>query len=97
MTFDPVTLGLTAGINAIASNLAKVSIESGVKPLWQLGKKTKDEFALNFAAPAQEYAAKYYERHGLVKTLGMREPVYLDKLYINVQVLKADLATPFPL
>jgi hypothetical protein len=26
MTFDPVMLGLTAGINAIAINLAKVSI-----------------------------------------------------------------------
>jgi NACHT domain len=95
MVLDPVTLGLTAGINAIATNLMKVSIESSWNPLLRFSKKTKEEFTLNFAAPAKEYAAKYYKRHGLVKTLGMNEPVYLDKLYINVQVLKEDLARCF--
>jgi hypothetical protein len=65
MVFDPVTLGLTAGIKAIATNLAKVSIEEGWKKVLKLGGKTKDNFALNFEEPAREYAAKYYDRHGL--------------------------------
>jgi predicted NACHT family NTPase len=95
MVFDPVTLGLTAGINAIATNLAKVSIESSWNPFLRFSQKTRDEFTLSFATPAREYASKYYERHGLVKTLGMNEPVYLDRLYITVQVLNEDLAKYF--
>jgi predicted NACHT family NTPase len=95
MVFDPVTLGLTAGINAIATNLMKVSVEEGWKKFLQFGGKSKDNFVLNFETPAKEYASKYYERHGLVKTLGMNEPIYLDKIYINVQVLNENLARCF--
>ncbi len=92
MEFDPVKLGLTAGINAIAATLAKVSIEGGWRQFLQLSQHSKNELVLKFSAPALEYADNYICRHGMVKALGMSQPVLLDELFTTVLVFKEDAA-----
>ena len=48
-----------------------------------LDKNTKD---LIFKA-SNQYTKNYEERHGILKVLGMREPVKLESIYTTVQLL----------
>jgi hypothetical protein len=95
MVFDPVMPGLTAGINGIVGTLAKVAIEAAAKRGAAKSQELSTELSLQLARTAHQYAEKYYNRHGLVKALGMNEPMSLDDLYIAVNVLGNDLASCF--
>jgi hypothetical protein len=92
MAFDPVTIGLTEGIKAIATNLAKVSIEGGWQQFLKLNQHSKDNLLLRFSDSAHKYAENYIDRHGMVKALGMTKPVPLDKLFTKVLVFNEDAA-----
>jgi predicted ATPase with chaperone activity len=95
MVFDPFALGLTAGINGIVGTLMKVAIEAATKKGAAKSQDLLNELPLQLARTAHQYAEKYYNRHGLVKALGMNEPMSLDDLYIAVNVLSNDLAKRF--
>ena len=44
---------------------------------------------------SRKYVENYQRRHGILKVLGMREPVELDDVYVNVQILDRDLHRSF--
>ncbi|MHC5915647.1 MAG: NACHT domain-containing protein [Nostoc sp.] len=56
-----------------------------------LDEKTKE---LIFAA-SKQYVQNYEERHGILKVLGMREPVKLESVYTSVQFLDDDTIPSF--
>jgi hypothetical protein len=79
---------------AIASAVSGVAVPvfqslwGGGGKLARLLGKTLDEKAKRaiFAA-SKQYEQNYVERHGILKVLGMREPVSLESVYTAVQFL----------
>lgn len=66
----------------------------------QQGLETATDFALSTVSqglsasvrnlitrPTKQYVEKYINRHGILKVLGMREPINLDDVYTNVRLL----------
>ena len=83
------------GFEAIALNAAKSLAAIVVATLWEKGGKFLGNFGntldkktqqLIFTA-SQQYVQNYKERHGILKVLGMREPIELESIYTAVQFL----------
>jgi energy-coupling factor transporter ATP-binding protein EcfA2 len=83
------------GFEAIALNAAKSLAAIIVATAWEKGGKFLGQFSktldqktqhLIFTA-SQQYIQNYKERHGILKVLGMREPVELESVYTAVQFL----------
>ncbi|ACK72801.1 putative signal transduction protein with Nacht domain protein [Gloeothece citriformis PCC 7424] len=66
-----------------------------IKTAWDKGGKMLNELLENLDEnlktliykASRQYIKNYTERHGILKVLGMREPVSLDSLYITVQII----------
>jgi len=82
--FEPLIAAATAGLASLITETIK---SSGGKTLgifdYDLGQNIKETI---FQASGA-YIKKYTERHGIVKVLGMREPVTLESIYTTVQLL----------
>ncbi len=82
--FEPLIAAATAGLASLITETIK---SSGGKVLgifdYDLGQNIKETI---FQASGA-YIKKYTERHGIVKVLGMREPVTLESIYTTVQLL----------
>ena len=71
--------------------------------LWGSGGDLVEKFGKNFDQAAKtkifkfsnKYAQNYAERHGILKVLGMREPVKLESVYTAVQFLNDDAIRSF--
>ena len=76
----------------LANILSRVLWESGDQFLQWL-KKNSEVYAKRIIAQASEkYVQNYSDRHGILKVLGMREPVALESVYTTVRFLdRADL------
>ncbi|MGL5833179.1 MAG: NACHT domain-containing protein [Waterburya sp.] len=92
---DPAIL--ESATKGLATAIGKVAGEAGIKFLGDTGVKLLDS-AGNLTQAAQDilfrisqkYIAKYTERHGTLKVLGMGKPVSLDSVYTKVN-FQADI------
>jgi energy-coupling factor transporter ATP-binding protein EcfA2 len=75
---EPFVSSATSSLTSIAVDIAR---NGGGKLL----QTYKDKSAIS--AASNQYASKYAERHTLLRILGMREPVSLESVYTEVQVL----------
>ena len=84
MTLDPISTGIALEIGKI---VLKTVWEGGGKVAGMLG-RTVDKATQNLVFQAsQKYVENYEKRHGILKVLGMREPVSLESVYAAVQFL----------
>ncbi len=84
MTLDPFS-------SAIALEISKIVIKSvweggGKAAAWMGGGLNDAKKTLIFRA-GEKYVENYEKRHGILKVLGMREPVTLESVYAAVQFL----------
>jgi predicted NACHT family NTPase len=84
MTLDPFS-------SAIALEISKIVIKSvweggGKAAAWMSGGLNDAKKTLIFRA-GEKYVENYKARHGILKVLGMREPVALESVYAAVQFL----------
>jgi len=84
MTLDPFS-------SAIALEISKIVIKSvweggGKAAAWMGGGLNDAKKTLIFRA-GEKYVENYSTRHGILKVLGMREPVSLESVYAAVQFL----------
>ncbi|PZV06655.1 MAG: hypothetical protein DCF22_23350 [Leptolyngbya sp.] len=84
MVLDPVS-------TAIATEVGKVVIKTvwdgGGKVLGMFGKTADAATQKLIYQASQTYVKKYGDRHGILKVLGMREPVKLEEIYAAVRFL----------
>jgi hypothetical protein len=82
--FEPLIAAATVGLTSLITETVKTS---GGKFLglfdYDLSQKAKE---LIFEASGK-YVENYAKRHGLIKVLGMREPVILESVYTTIQML----------
>ncbi|MDJ0737013.1 MAG: NACHT domain-containing protein [Nostocaceae cyanobacterium] len=77
-------------VSGLAVPIFKMLWESGGRVLGIFG-KTLNEKTLDIIFNAsKQYVKNYAERHGILKVLGMKEPVNLDSIYTTVQFLDDD-------
>lgn len=75
----------------LANILSRVLWDSGEQFLQWLKKNSGDAKRI-IAQASEKYVQNYSDRHGILKVLGMREPVALESVYTTVRFLdRADL------
>ena len=72
---------------AIALPIFQSVFDTGGKFLSLMGKKLDEKTKQQIYRASGEYDKRYFKRHGLLKALGMREPVPLESVYTAVQFL----------
>ncbi|WP_375467775.1 NACHT domain-containing protein [uncultured Nostoc sp.] len=77
------------------SGVAAMVFQSGGQALGVLGKTLDEKTKKLIFAASNQYQKNYEERHGILKVLGMREPVKLESLYTSVQFLDDDTIQSF--
>jgi hypothetical protein len=77
------------------SGVAAMIFQSGGQALGVLGKTLDEKTKKLIFAASNQYEKNYEERHGILKVLGMREPVKLESLYTAVQFLDDDTIQSF--
>ncbi len=82
--FEPLTVVASDALAGLITDVLKENSSSLIGQIKSnLNRKTRQAI---FKASGN-YAKNYIERHGLIKVLGMREPVNLDSVYITVRFL----------
>jgi len=82
------------GVSA-ASGVAAMFLQIGIQTLGGLGKNLDEKTRKLIFAASDQYEKNYEERHGILKVLGMREPVKLESVYTAVQFLDDDAIRSF--
>lgn len=77
------------------SGVAAMFAQIGGQVLVGLGKTLDEKTKKLIFAASKQYEKNYEERHGILKVLGMREPVKLESLYTAVQFLDDDAIQSF--
>lgn len=72
------------------SGVAAMFVQIGGQVLGGLGKTLDEKTKKLIFDASNQYQKNYEERHGILKVLGMREPVKLESLYTGVQFLDDD-------
>ncbi|WP_242058048.1 MULTISPECIES: hypothetical protein [Nostoc] len=80
---------------SVVSGVAAMVFQSGGQALGVLGKTLDEKTKKLIFAASNQYEKNYEERHGILKVLGMREPVKLESLYTAVQFLDNDTIESF--
>jgi hypothetical protein len=80
IAIQALTLGL-------ASIFSKVICDGGGKFLGWMGKTLDEKVEQQIQKASQQYVQNYCDRHGILKVLGMREPISLESIYTTVQFL----------
>lgn len=78
---------IAQAISGVAVPVFQTLWGSGGKVLGMFGKKLDEKAKQAIFAASRQYAQNYTERHGILKVLGMREPVALESVYTAVQFL----------
>ncbi|PSB35594.1 NACHT domain-containing protein [Stenomitos frigidus] len=90
MTFERIAI--QAASLTLATIFSRVLCDGGSRVLGWMGKSLDEKTEQLIARAAVQYVQNYGDRHGILKVLGMREPVALESVYTNVQFLhKADV------
>ncbi|MEH2423281.1 MAG: NACHT domain-containing protein [Nostoc sp.] len=77
------------------SGVAAMFFQIGSQVLGVLGKTLDEKTKRLIFTASNQYEKNYEERHGILKVLGMREPVKLESLYTSVQFLNDDAIQSF--
>jgi predicted NACHT family NTPase len=83
-----IAAAIASAVSGVAVPVFQTLLEGGGKTLTRLG-KALDEKKLKqtIDTASKEYVQNYTKRHGILKVLGMREPVQLESVYTSVQFL----------
>jgi len=85
---------ISAASLTIGSICSRILCDGGGKFFsWVQAQGSNPEVIINRAA--EQYAWNYAKRHGMLKVLGMREPVPLESVYTAVQFLDRDSISRF--
>jgi len=90
--FEPL---LAAAVSGVAVPVFQSLWGSGGKFLGVFGKTLDENTKQLIFDASNKYAQNYAERHGILKVLGMREPVKLESVYTAVQFLNDDAIRSF--
>ena len=90
--FEPL---LAAAVSGIAVPVFQSLWGSGGKLLGVFGKTLDENTKQLIFDASKKYGQNYEERHGILKVLGMREPVKLESVYTAVQFLNDDAIRSF--
>jgi predicted NACHT family NTPase len=82
--FEPFAISCVSGI---ALPIFQSVFETGGKVLGLMGKKLDEKTKHLIYTASEKYGKRYLKRHGILKALGMREPVPLESVYTAVQFL----------
>jgi energy-coupling factor transporter ATP-binding protein EcfA2 len=74
-------------VSGIALPIFQSVFDTGGKFLSLMGKKLDEKTKQQIYTASGEYDKRYIKRHGILKALGMREPVQLESVYTAVQFL----------
>jgi len=85
MTLERIVI--QAASLTLATIVSKVLCEGGGKVFGWVNKKLDAKTEDLIARAAEQYIQNYSDRHGILKVLGMREPVALESIYTTVQFL----------
>lgn len=83
--FEPLIAAGAAGLTGLVTEIIKGEGSNALTQL--LSRDIGKDFQQTIFNASQEYIKNYTKRHGILKVLGMREPVSLDSIYTNVQFL----------
>jgi len=78
---------IAQAISGIAVPVFQTLWGKGGKVLGLFGKTLDEKAKQAIFKASRQYAQNYTERHGILKVLGMREPVSLESVYTTVQFL----------
>jgi hypothetical protein len=90
--FEPF---LTSAVSGVAVPIFQSLWGSGGKVLGMFGKSLDRNTKQLIFNASKQYEQNYEERHGILKVLGMREPVKLESVYTAVQFLNDDAIGDF--
>lgn len=82
-------------VSGVAVPIFQILWGGGRKLLGVLGKTLDEKTRKILFAASKQYVQNYEERHGILKVLGMREPVKLESIYTAVQFLGDDAIRSF--
>ena len=80
------TLNSSCG-GAVAGIVTKTLVEQGAGLAKILGRRISTSTQEVIFSASKTYVKKYTERHGILKVLGMKEPVSLESVYTYVRLL----------
>lgn len=81
------TILLTNAAGALAKQAVSILSESGKGLFGSFGNKVSQTTQQLIFDASRKYVQSYTERHGILKVLGMPEPVKLENVYTTVQLL----------
>ncbi|MBM0744290.1 hypothetical protein JOY44_22200 [Phormidium sp. CLA17] len=84
MVLDPLSTAIAAEIGKV---VIKTVWDGSGKVLGMLGKTADAATQKMIYQTSQTYVKKYGDRQGILKVLGMREPVKLEEIYAAVRFL----------
>jgi predicted NACHT family NTPase len=84
-----------SGVSGLAVPIFQSLWGSGGKVLGMFGKTLDEKTREIIFNASKKYVENYGERHGILKVLGMREPVKLESVYTAVQFLDNDTIQSF--
>ncbi|MEH2398720.1 NACHT domain-containing protein [Nostoc sp.] len=82
-------------VSGLAVPIFQILWGGGSKVLRIFGQTLDEKTRERIFTASKQYVQKYEERHGILKVLGMREPVKLESLYTSVQFLDDDAIRSF--
>ncbi|OYD99359.1 histidine kinase [Nostoc sp. 'Peltigera membranacea cyanobiont' 213] len=82
-------------VSGVAVPIFQILCGSGGKILGMFGKSLDENTREIIFAASKQYVQNYEERHGILKVLGMRDPVRLESIYTAVQFLDNDAIRNF--
>ncbi len=82
-------------VSGVAVPIFQILWGGGRKLLGIFGKSLDEKTREIIFAASKQYVQNYEERHGILKVLGMREPVKLESIYTAVQFLGDDAIRSF--
>ena len=86
---------IISGVSGVAVPIFQSLWGSGGKVLGIFGKTLDENKQQLIFGASKQYEQNYAERHGILKVLGMREPVKLESVYTAVQFLNDDAIRSF--
>ncbi|HLO86792.1 MAG TPA: NACHT domain-containing protein, partial [Nostocaceae cyanobacterium] len=86
---------IISGVSGLAVPIFQSLWGSGGKVLGVFGKTLNEKTKERIFNASKQYVQNYGERHGILKVLGMREPVKLESIYTAVQFLDNDSIQSF--
>jgi predicted NACHT family NTPase len=80
---------------SMASVIIKTCWDEGKSLVPWVGKRLNEKTRELISKATGQYANNYYNRHGILKVLGMREPVSLESIYTAVRLLSENHVSQF--